>query len=580
MRDAPSGTYQFGEFLCDPAKRTLTNRENQTVSITPKAFDTLVYLLFHPGTLLDKEELMNAIWPNTVVEENNLNQSISVLRRALGEFRGERRYIATIPGRGYRFLAEVRVIAPEPTTDSRSSRKSIAVLPFRPLVDENRDAALEMGMADTLIAKLSSSDVIVRPISSVRRYSDLDQDPMAAGRELDVESVLEGSIQRWGDYIRVTVRLMSVATGAALWTGTFDEKFTNIFAVQDAIAERVAGALAFQLSQEARRRLTRRYTNNTEAYELYLRGCYHVNKLTPADMQAGISYFQRAIAIDSSYTLSYVGLANVFLRMPVAGEMRPGEFFPKAKEAAHKAIEIDEHLAGAHAALGWITFWYDWKWDEAEGHFRRALELDRNNADSHLGYSHVLSNKGRHEQALAEVERARELDPLNLLCNALEGQFLLHAGQADEALTSLQKTSELEPRFWLAHLFASSAYIERGRFTEAVAEADKATDLSSGSTHATSFRVCALAKSGNKTEARSVLERLLTSSTERYVPPYHIALACNCLGESDEALVWLERGYQQRDPKMVFLNVEPKWNNLRGEARFQDLLKRVGFDLE
>lgn len=580
MRNAGSEVYQFGEFLVDASKRTLTNRANQQIPLTPKAFDTLLYLLRHRATVLDKEELMTAIWPDTVVEENNLNQNISTLRRALGEGRGEHNYIATIPGRGYQLVAEVRDITSETTAASGSPMKSIAVLPFKPLVEENRDAALEMGMADTLIARLSSGEVIVRPISSVRRYGDLDQDPLQAGKELAVESVLDGTIQRWGDHIRVTVRLMNVLTGAALWTGSFNEKFTDIFAVQDTIAERVAGALALQLNYEDRQRLTKRYTENTEAYELYVRGLYHVNKLTASDMQAGISYFHQAIAIDASYALAYVGLAYVFLRMPIAAELRSTEFFPKAKEAARKAIEIDEHLAEAHVALGAIAFWYDWNWTESEDHFRRALAIDSNNAEGHLSYSHLLSNTGRHAEALTEAKRSRELDPLNLLCNALEGQFLLHAGRTDEALASLRKTCELEPHFWLGWIFESTAYIEKGMFGEAVAAAKRAREFS-GSSHAAAFGVYALAKSGNQAEARGLLDELLQLSNSRYVPPYVLALAYNGLDnnldERAETFAWLERGYEERDPKMVFLNVEPKWNNLRSDPRFQDLLQRVGF---
>ena len=576
MHEPQAHTYEFGDFRVDATKRLLLGRDDEPLPLTPKAFDTLLYLVEHSEAVLDKEELLKAIWPDTIVEENNLNQNISALRRVLGENRGEHRYIVTVPGRGYRFVAEVRTHTTRRQTPAAATVKAIAVLPLMPLVAEHRDAALELGMADTLIAKLSNiRKLIVRPISSVRQYVNLDQDPLAAGQELGVESVLEGSIQRWGDAIRVTVRLINVSTGAALWAGSFDEKFTDIFAVQDAIAERVAGALALQLGYEERQRLTRRYTENAEAYELYLKGRFHVNKLTPPDMQTAISYFQRAIEFDPAYALAYVGLANAFLRIPLAGERPSTEFYPKAKEAAQKAIEIDDTLAETHAALGWIIFWYEWNWSETENQFRRALELDPNDADSHLGYAHLLSNTGRHEEGLAEVKRARELDPLNLLSNALEGQFLLHAERPDEALARLRKTLELEPHFWLACLFASSAYIEKGMFAEAVAEAHKARDFSGGSTHAMAFDGFALAKSGKQAEARGVLEELLKLSTQRYIPPYHLALVYNCLDERDETLAWLERGFEQRDPKMTFLKVEPKWNNLRDDPRFVSLLKRL-----
>jgi DNA-binding winged helix-turn-helix (wHTH) protein/Flp pilus assembly protein TadD len=578
MPEQQAHIYEFGAFRLDSAKRLLFGRNGQPLSLTPKAFDTLLYLVEHREAVLDKEELLKAIWPDTTVEENNLNQNISALRRVLGEKRAEHNYIVTVPGRGYRFVAEVRTRTTRTEAPAAASVKAMAVLPFMPLVVEHRDGALELGMADTLIARLSGiRDVVVRPISSVRKYVDVDQDPLAAGQELRVEWVLGGTIQRWGDSIRVTVRLIQVSTGAALWAGTFDEKFTNIFAVQDAIAEKVADALAVQLGYEEKQRLTRRYTENAEAYELYLKGRYHVNRLTPPEMQTGISYFYQAIAIDPAYALAYLGLANAFLRIPLAGEMPSTEFYTKAKAAAQKAIEIDDTLAAAHAALGWIIFWYEWSWSEAENQFERALELDSNDADSHLGFAHILSNTGRHAEGLAQVKRARELDPLNLLINALEGQFLLHAGQTEEALFRLQKTLELEPHFWLARLFASSAYIEKGIFAEAVSEARQASDFSGGSSHAMAFGSYALARSGKKAEARSVLEELLKSSSERYIPPYHLALVYNGLGERDKTLAWLERGYKERDPKMPFLKVEPKWDNLREDQRFADLMRRIGF---
>ena len=228
-----------------------------------KAFDALLYLVERAGVVVDKQELMGALWPGEIKEENNLNQVISALRRALGETRTDPLYIETVTGFGYRFLARVRTGTARATDPPAKPIRAIAVLPFKPLVPENRDAALEIGMADTLIAKLSSiRELCVRPISSVRKYADLEQDPLAAGRDLEVESILEGSLQRWGDKIRVTARLVGVSTGVSLWADTFDEKFTDIFALQDAISERIVGALALELSGEEKRRLTKHYTEN------------------------------------------------------------------------------------------------------------------------------------------------------------------------------------------------------------------------------------------------------------------------------------------------------------------------------
>src|SRR5947209_3806760 len=570
--------YEFGDFRLDASKRLLLRGGGEVVPLTPKVFDTLLYLVERGGVVVDKDELMRGVWPDTVVEENNLNQNISTLRRVLGESRGEHRYILTVPGRGYRFVAEVKRRASagvQAETPSVSSIRNLAVLPFTPLVAENRDAALELGMADALIAGLGGGGIVVRPVNSVRKYVELDQDPLTAGRELGVESVLEGSIQRWGDHLRVTVRLVNVSDGASLWAGTFDEKFTNIFAVQDAIAEKVAGALAPQLGSEEKKRLTKRQTLNAEAYELYVRGRYHALKATPPEIQTAISYFQQAIALDPDYALAYVGLADAYRSFPLNSDMPPDEFFPRAKAALQKAVAIDDTLAEAHAVLGFTIFWYDWDWGAAEDQYRRALELDPNSADAHLAYAHLLSNTGRHTEALAEVKRARELDPLNLRTNALEGQFLNHAGRTDEALARLQKTFELDPNYLLAHLFAWSVYIEKGMYVEAVAEARRARELNDLSAQPGAYLGYALAKSGERREALAELEGLLELSTKRYVPPYLIALVYNGLGERDEALGWLGRGFEQRDPKMVFLMVEPKWNNLRDDQRFKADRKSV-----
>ncbi len=582
MTEPQKQDYEFGEFRVNTAKRLLFKGDGQPASLTAKAFDALLYLLEHRAEVLKKEELMKAIWPGRVVEENNLNQVISTLRRVLGEAKGEHRYIVTVPGRGYRFVAEVnappaRTEGNLATTPSAGAAMAIAVLPFLPLVEEHREPALELGMADTLIARLSGiRKLIVRPTASVRKYVDVEQDSLQAGRELGVESILEGSIQRWGDTIRVTVRLMQVTTGAALWAGTFDEKFSNIFAVQDAIAERVVAALTLQLGHAEKQHLSRRPTDQAEVYELYLKGRFHFFRLTPPEMQTGIAYFKQAIAIDPECALAYVGLASSLFRVPLAGEVSPGEYYPKAKAAALKALELDDTLAEGHGTLGWIAFWYEWDWIAAENHFKRALTLDPNDAESHLGYAHLLSNTGRHREALAEVKRSRELNPLHMLGNALEALFLIQAGRLEEALESLHKTLALDERFWFIHLYYSAIYFEQGRFAEAVEEAKRAQTLSGGNSMSMAVGGCALAKLGKAKEARAILKELLQASTQRYIPPYHFALLYNVLGDQKKTLASLEQGIEDRDPKMTFLQVDPRWKNLRDTPNFADIVRRVG----
>ena len=258
--------------------------------------------------------------------------------------------------------------------------------------------------------------------------------------------------------------------------------------------------------------------------------------------------------------------------------MPSAEFFPKAKAAANKAIELDETLAEAHAVLGHIIFWYDWDWNAAEKQYKRAVELDPNSPDALQFYAHLLSGNGRHAEALAKMKRARELDPLNLRINALEGLFLLHAGQTDEAIVRLQKTLELDPNYRLANMFAARAYTEKGMYPEAIAASRKAREISAVSSEPIAFGAYSLARSGKSAEARAALDELLKLSNERYVPPYNLALVYNAVGESEKALDYLEKGFSEKDVRMVFLKVEPKWNNLRNEPRFIALMKRMNFE--
>jgi DNA-binding winged helix-turn-helix (wHTH) protein/TolB-like protein/Flp pilus assembly protein TadD len=636
MNEAELQIYEFDEFRLDTRKRLLTNGSGEQISLTPKVFETLLYLIRHDGKLIEKDELMREIWADSIVEENNLNQNISILRRVFGEKPGEQRFIVTVAGRGYRFVPEVRTISDlgfgiadskaegavsgiritidkeSATTDKTSIRnpksqirnrkwlialavlsvlslgaagfylwrgnekavegpiRTVAVLPFKPLVVENRNEVLEFGMADTLIAKLSGGDLVVRPLSAIRRYNSVEQDALAAGRELGVESVLDGTVQTWGDRIRVSARLFRTSDGKQLWTEQFDQKFTDIFAVQNSISEKVATALKTSLSRKEKKPPT----ENIEAYQLYLNGRYHIAKGTPPDFRKSILYFQQAIDLDSEFALAYARLAQAFGVLGIAGEVPTAEAFPKAMAAAKKAVEIDDSLGEGHEALCMGTSWYEWNWQAAEKECLKALEINPLNSDFHGNYAGLLSKTGRHAEALAEAKRSRELNPVNLVQNALEGQYLLHAGRTDEALDHLKRTSELEPRLWMPYMITASAYIDKGMFAEAIAESRKEYELSGANVFP--FGIYALAKSGRRDEARVALKELLKLSATKHVPPYNVALIYNALEMPDEALEWLEKGFQERDPKMTFLKVEPKWNNLRNEPRFIDLMKRMG----
>ncbi len=455
--------------------------------------------------------------------------------------------------------------------------RTIAVLPFKPLLAADRDPVLEMGMADTMITKLSNSrEMIVRSLTSVRQYGGLEQDPVAAGRALGVNSVLDGNVQKSGDRLRVTARLISVADGSALWAGTFDEKFTDVFTVQDAISRKVAEALALRLSGEENKRFARRDTQNVDAYQLYLTGRYHYNKLTPPEIRQSIGFFLQAIGVDPSYALAYFGLAEAYRSLAITGDMRPKDTLPQAMAAATKALEIDESLAEPHASLVFIRMWFDWDWAGAEKDAKRALELNPNSGLAHSAYAQLLSDLGRHEEAVTEAARARELDPVSLIINTIEGSVLYYARRDDEANARLQKALELDPNFWIAHLFLGKIYLQEGKYPEALAEFGKAREFSRGNSEAISMIGYVWTLAGNAGKARGVLEELKSLSAQHYTPPHSVAVVYLGLGERDETFAWLEKAYEDHDVRLQFLKVDPKWDSLRSDPRFTALLKRIG----
>ncbi len=635
MNEPQASIYEFGEFRVDAVKHLLIKGDGEIIPLTPKVFELLLYLIQNSGKVIEKDELMSAIWTDTIVEESNLSQNISILRRVLGEKRGKHQFIVTIPGRGYKFVAPVQVsISASSITNSVESEieslklqnehksqktifetakiqnrtiyafaalifliavgaagfyfwrgnaksadatiKSVAILPFKPLVAENRDEALEMGMADTLISRLAQNQkIVVRPLSAVRKFNNLEQDALKAGRELGVDAVLDGSVQHWGDKIRVNARLIKVADGTSLWTGTFDEKFTGIFVVQDAISNKVAAALAFRLSNDENP--NKRGTENVEAYRLYLQGRYHALKLTPPEIRQGIEFFKQAIDADPTYALAYAGMAQAYAALPITSDAPPKEAFPQAKAAAEKASEIDPNLAEAHLILGVVEFWFDWDWANAEAELKKAIAINPNNADAHRFYAVLLTVLGRGE-SIAEMETARQLDPLSLITNALKAQAFFYAGHDAEAIKQSNKTLEIEPTFWIAHLMLARVFIHQNKFDEAIAEAKKAVEFSGGNSEAISLVAYALVKANRRDEALAMLEELKSRSNQQYVPSYNLAMIYNGLGNSDEALNQLEKGFREKDVRMILLKVDPKWNNLRNEPRFIELMQRMNFE--
>ncbi len=630
--------YEFGPFQIDAAERMLL-RDGQPVPLTPKAFDALLLLVESGGRTIETNDLMNKLWPESFVEEGNLKVTIFKLRKALGESGDRKQYIETIPRRGYRFVAPVKesekptvrltiekrttsrvlieqeeeiieqhaestptrqatfarrftpikkalsvvalvvalgaaivcykVLSGMSKTEDNRAPQSIAVLPFKLLTAGEGDEYLGLGVADTLITKLSSlSQVIVRSTSAVRRYTDKEQDPVEAGRELKVDSVIEGSIQRSGERIRLTVRLVSVRDGRPLWADKFDEEFKDIFKVQDSISEKVAGALMLKLNGEDKSLLTKRYTANPEAYQLYLKGRYHWNKRSSEGIKKGIEYFEQATALDADYALAYAGLADSYL-------MLGNDYYLKAKTSAIKALEIDEHLAEAHTSLAFLKLRREWDWPGAEKGLRRAIELNPNYATAHHWYSIHLELTGRPDEAVMEAKRAQELDPLSLIINTSFGDRLFNAHQYDRAVEQLRSTIEIDPNFIDAHGSLGEVYLQQKLYDQAIAEFQKAKQAEN-SAWASAKIGQVYAMSGKTGDARRIIAELKEQLKLGAASPDYIAGIYARLGEKEQALAWLERAYEARSDLLVFIKVDPTWDSLRADARFQDILRRIG----
>jgi serine/threonine-protein kinase len=458
--------------------------------------------------------------------------------------------------------------------------KTMAVLPFEILNADPSDKYLGIGLADTLITQIGRiPQILVRPAGSVQKYAETGaRDPVAAGRELRVEAVLGGTVQRDTDNLRVTARLLRVGDGVVLWSAKFDKKFTDVFAVQDSISQDVAKALIRNLGDEERKLLTKRHTDNVEAYRAYLKGRYFWNKRTQAELQQSLTYFRQAIDLDPTYSSAYAGMADAYALLVWQEQLPSGEFIARAKAAATKALEIDETLAEPHASLGFVKFWYDWDLAGADWEFRRAIELDPDYATAHHWYGELLCLTSRFDDGFKELRLAQQVDPLSPIISADVGKLLFMARQPDQAIEQLQKTLELDSEMPLAHLFLALAWNKEGRHEQAIAELEK---IANGPGSRAIFKATlgfVYGQSGREAEALTILDQLIGStSPTHYVSPFHIALIYVGLGKNDQAIEWLEKAETERDPFLIYIKVDPNFDSLRSDTRFSDLLRRIGF---
>lgn len=571
--------YEFGPFRID-LERYLLLRGEESIPLSPKVFETLLVLVQHHGQVQKKDEIINSVWPDTFVEESNLAQNIFLLRKALGEEKNEHRYIVTIPGVGYRFVAPVTERAalqfPQPEAAARPV-SSIAVLPFKNLTGEDDDKFLGPGLADALIMRLSSiRELKVRPTAAVLRFNNVREDPLAIGLELNVDALLDGVYQRETDKIRVSVQLVSVKDGVTLWAAKFDENLTDIFAIQDSISEQVVRSLALKLSSDERRQLKESYTLNPEAFQLFVKGRYFWNQRTTEGLRRSLEYAQQAIAIDPTYAAAYVGLADTYNLLGAQHNvLAPGDSFPKARAAALRALEIDDKLAEAYASLGFINCCFEWDWQAAAENYQKAIELKPNYATAHHWYGELLSTLGRFDEAYAELRMAQELDPLSLAINVDMAACFYYSRQYSQSERQLNNLLELNPSFIRAYVLLGKVHEQKGEAEKALEMLTRALEFAPDDPVTMSVLAHALTTAGKLVEARKILADLEATANRRYVSAVQIAAIRIGLGETDQAHESLEQAYENRDVELVWLKINPIFDPIRSDPRFVDLVERV-----
>lgn len=580
----------------------------------------LVFLVRNAGRVVEKSELFGEVWKGTFVSDNALTKIIKEIRHALEDDANAPRYIETVPKRGYRFIGELDKAAAqvspqtiEHTTKPRvtiSSRalalavialipltvlaawllfrskpsevasptiQSIAVLPFKPLNAESRDESLEMGMAETLITRLSNlKQVVVRPMSAVRKYTDLQQDPIKAGREIQAQAVLDGSIQKVRDRIRVTVRLIDVRNGMSLWSQQFDESFTDIFKVQDSIAERVTSALSLQLSKSEQEQLAKHFTDDPAAYQLYLRGQLSWHGRRQNWIEQSLDYYHQAVLKDPNFALAHIGVADSYIMMSGHRKISMQEAEIKARPSIIKALEIDDTLAQAHNALAELKYQYEYDWAGAESEFKKAIDLNSNVAWIRQAYGWFLMSEGRFDEARAEMDRARDLDPSSLTINAGRGRLFYYSRQYDQATQHFQNIIAVEPNDRSAHYSLYTIYKQRQMYAEAVESFLKCGDL----TGAPPVEIAKLRKAfevaGWQGFLKERLEHLEKSAKAGEAAPSAFADLYVSLGRKEEAFAWLEKTFAAHDPVVLQFNIDPAFDSLRSDPRYTKLVQKIG----
>jgi serine/threonine protein kinase/tetratricopeptide (TPR) repeat protein len=462
----------------------------------------------------------------------------------------------------------------------------VAVLPFVNASGDPNTEYLSDGITESLINSLSQlPNLGVMSRNSVFRYKGRETDAQVVGQTLKVQAVLTGTVSQRGDGLSISAELIDVRSNRHLWGEQYNRKLLDILAVQEEISTEISDTLRFKLTGEERKRLTKRYTENTKAYQLYLQGRYYWNKRTEAGFNRGIEYYQRAIEADPNYAPAYAALANLYYNMANYNFalLPPRDAWAKAKAAAERAVQIDDTLASAHASQALVAYQWEWDWSTAEKEFKRAIELDPSSSSTYEPspsstyhwYSHYLMSVGRTQDSFTTGRRALELDPVDLAINAHQGWYYLWTREYDRAIDPLQKTIDMDPTFSVSQWYLGLAYQQKGAFQDAIAQFKNSVRITSGRPSMVALLGDAYAAGNQRTQAQAILQQLSALSKQRYVASYPVAVIYAALGEKDEALARLERAYEERDAWMDYLKIDPRLDSLRSDPRFADLLRRM-----
>ncbi len=563
-------TVRFGSFALDLTSGEL-RKDGQKVALPPKAFEVLKALVERPGEVVTREYLRARLWAgDTFVEfEDSLNHAVNKLRRALGDSAEGPQFIETLPRLGYRFIASedhARELA----------IRSLAVLPMANLSADPHQEYFADGMTDALITDLAKIRVVkVISRTSVMRYKGVNKPLPEIARELGVDGVIEGTVQRSGERVRITVQLIRAATDTHLWAESYERDSQDVLSLQGEVAQAVAAEMKVALTPEESAHLARSRPVNPEAFEAYLKGQSHWYHLSRGQLDTALEYFRLALQKDPAYALAYVGVANVWIMRGDAGSMAPGEAFPKAKEAVLRASELDDSIAEAHITLANIASLYEHDWSAAECEFRRGLALNPNNADGHFMYADFLISMKRIDEWNTEVHKTLELDPFNPFFRCFYGWHLVYLQRYEKAIAQFRDVLATVPDFSSAHMGLWGAFYMKGMWEEALAEArkffaalgDREVEDALARGHAEGSYARAMHHGADVLAARS---------KKSQVPAVRIARLYVHAGDKEQALQWLQTAGEQRETALIHLAVAWDWDSLRNDSRFQDLLRSVG----